>query len=158
MKLDDLNRTNRRCDSRLVRQCVAIERGRSLTLSPETWARYRKLCGVPSKARQLTDREAFMLVVCAAMHKQGQRVDKWRLTAECDRRLEQCADSASKIQRMTASTIKAVELPNFLRQLTGRSLSLRTLYRWGQNPAMPRFSLEAEYNAAQLQRWIQAAA
>ena len=159
-KIDDLDNTDRGSDSALVRQACALEKG-AATLGDRTWRKYRTICGVPSNAKRLTDREVIMLLVCTSLHKSGWRkVSKLQVMTEANKRVRECGEKLLKQAQTFCgndATIKGKDLPKIIHQAKGRKVSEKTLYRWGGQKGMPRFQRHAEYTPHQVRRWLQCA-
>jgi len=160
-RIDDINNTDRISDSALVRQACALERGLTAEMNDRTWLKYRKICGVPSNAKRLTDREVVLLLVCASLHKAGWRkVSKLQVMGEANRRVRECGQQLlDHVQKFCGSsaTVIGKDLPKVIEQTRGRKVSEKTLYRWGYQKGMPRFKRYQEYTPHQVKRWLQCA-
>jgi hypothetical protein len=155
MNVNQIDNIDRRCDSKLVRKSCAFQCGKN-SIYDEAWSRWRSLCKVEPKAKKITDREAFLLLVCADMHRlKITEITYLRIVNEANKRLSIDPQSIGQIKAIASSTVKGSDLPKVLEDLTGRSVTTRTLYRWGSDRHMPKFSRNAEYSPMQLRLFLQ---
>ena len=121
--------------------------------SSATWAKYRKLAGVPSQEKSLTQREVFLLwVISKASRQRGLT----RVAVIKAANLILNSDGFEVAADLPASQLSAEQA----RILVGKRLGLsgpvseRTLYRWAQSPGIPPYSRRSAYSQWQIQRWI----
>lgn len=157
--LQDLNSTNRTCDSRQVRLACALERahGRS-DLDDRTWWQYRRLCKVPRSVKKLTQQEVILLLVCASLHRAGQtNITHLQIVVEAEKR-STTPQAIAQIDRFCGegASITGREILEYLKAI-GKPRSDKTLYRWGQKKGLPKFSLNRKYTPWQVRRILEAA-
>lgn len=156
--LDSIDRKTRTIDSSQWRLFCGSP-------SSERWAKYRSVLGV--KARTLTPYEALMLwalkqwrVICRDLGIPF-RVEENLLVLE--KRVNEWMIQNVEAQGVTAieqiATLNNVEgrnFPTLIKLLLGKSVSERSLYRIGNTPGFPKFSLNQRYTKPQVQKYLNA--
>jgi hypothetical protein len=155
MNINQIDNIDRWCDSASVRKSCSFQVGKD-DIGHETWARWRSLCRVKEKAKKLTLRESFLLLACSDLHRLKEpKINYVKIVNAANLRLETDPQSVEQLKVLTASTVKGSELPKVLKDLTGRSVTTRTLYRWGKKyKHMPKFCLSTEYSPIQLRLFL----
>ncbi len=131
--------------------------------SDERWAKYRSIVGV--QARTLTPYEALMLwalkqwrVICRDLDIKFRvednllvletRVNEW-LIKNVD------VEGVAAIEQIaTLNNVEGRHFPSLIKLLLGKSISEKSLYRMGNLPGMPKFSLNQRYTKPQVQLYL----
>lgn len=124
-------------------------------ISYPTWIRWQRFVGIPPRERFLTAFEAQCLFIYADLKKHQPRgcfsffEVKKIVTGKKDEDFETQLRRAA----IVAFEIQGSDLPQIIKNRTGREVSLSTLYYWGNKSNSLKFGLYTVYDAKQIEIW-----
>jgi hypothetical protein len=127
----------------------------------KTWDRWRKACNIDLDKEEYAPNEWAKLVALAKLKRENPfgHFELTHLYAEIGKLQAQRA-TIDQIRRISRQTIPdrcyGSELADVILQATGRKVSDKTLYRWGQDNGIA-FGVRREYNAREINWWIRQA-
>jgi len=129
--------------------------------SHRTWYAWRQLAEVPPHERWLTEEQVATLFTIALLKREQPRRRLTLLSIYIERKTRDWNDWLIAMAGLPAKTIIAPcrgdELAERIRLLTGLKISESTLYEWGRESGMCRYSRTCHYTANQVARWLQRA-
>lgn len=123
--------------------------------SDPTWAKYRKLAGVPRKAKRITMRQSYLLWVTANLYRNGERgLTRLKVTVIGNELLKVHPEMGDLMNTLAGGDgIEGRNLAQAISNLIGKEVSYRTLYRRGETLNLPKFQMNKRYSLEQVRRF-----
>jgi hypothetical protein len=124
-------------------------------LSERAWRKWLRICKVKQWSRVVGVEQATYLLTLAYLKKSHPRKaigyvhvkQQLKLTPYTHQQLQEQIDQAFYAQATGR------DLPNLIRQVTGRKVTIRTLYRWAEKHKL-QFGVSKPIPHPEVQRWI----
>jgi hypothetical protein len=125
------------------------------TISDRTWRKWKKHLYIPKNAKTVIYDHAVCLLVFALLRREHPRT-KYRIT-EIKNYLEEHPYTKEMLKEQMDEALKAQivgkQLPTLIRQVTGRNVTLRTIYRWSKAHKLD-FAASKVIPHKEVQKWI----
>lgn len=124
-------------------------------ISPSAWRKWLRLFDVPRWSRTLTAQQSLFILTYAHLRKQNKIVEigKKKVIEE----IKKIPKSPEKLYECVDETLfqyaRGRDLPCVIRQVTGRQVSLRTVYRWAEAHKL-KFGANTVIDSKDVQRLI----
>lgn len=126
--------------------------------SPRTWYAWRQIAEVPKHERWLTEEQVANLFAIALLKKEQPLRRLTLLDIYIERKTRDWNEWLVTMAGLPPETLiapcKGHELTETIRNLTGRKIAEPTLYEWGREVGMVRYSRMHEYTASQVAKWV----
>jgi hypothetical protein len=136
------------CDSAYIRVLCGSP-------SDPTWAKYRRLAGVPKKAKRITLRQSFLLWTTANLYHNGERgLTRFKVASIANELLQVHPEVSDLMTTLAGGDgIEGRNLAQAISNLIGKEVSTRTLYRRGSALSLPKFQMNKRYSLEQVRRF-----
>ncbi|MFK0731528.1 MAG: hypothetical protein ACIWVG_10260 [Gloeotrichia echinulata HAB0833] len=126
------------------------------TIAERTWRKWLRLCQVSQYAREVVKEQALWLLTLAYLKKEGkpnQKITLFQVKFKLSNQLINTSLSAA-IDNAFYTDVFGKDLPEIILRVTGKQISLRTLYRWAKKQ---RIILRASQKLTrpEVEQWIQ---
>lgn len=125
------------------------------TISDRTWRKWKKHLYMPKNAKTVSYDHAVCLLVFALLRREHPRA-KYRIK-EIKDYLKEHPYTKEMLKEQMDEALKAEvlgkELPTVIRQVTGRNVTLRTIYRWSKVYKLD-FAASKPIPPKEVQKWI----
>lgn len=135
-----------------IQRAATLIYGRNIT--SRTWRRWKRICKIGAHKRSVSYEQAVYVLTLAYLRRKYPR--KLISIIQIKDQLKEKPFTQEQLQEalnFDNVPVLGKELPNYLRQRTGRQVTLRTLYRWAQNYRL-EFGASRYIPAEELNRWV----
>ena len=132
--------------------CEAIY-GRAI--ADRTWRGWKRICEIDGYQREASATQAAHLCTLAKLKRDRPNIQigLFQIRMEMTRLERPVEAIASQVYDCFYTKATGRDLPTIIRQVTGRTVSTRTLYRWAEKHNL-RFRLSEKIPRQQIQKWI----
>lgn len=134
---------------------MAAEQVYGVGVADRTWRKWLRICRIQAWSRNATIHEATLLLTLAYLKKAHPR--KAIGYVHVKQQLKAAPISPyqlhEQIDEAFFSQATGRDLPNLIRQVTKKTVSIRTLYRWADKYKL-RFGLRESIPRPEIQKWI----
>ena len=127
-------------------------------VASSTWRKWLRLFSVPRYERSLTPEQAIYLLAYADLRKN--RPNKSLGVIDVKKHIARMPYSPEKLQEKVEQGLffnaKGKDLPDLIRQYTGKHIHIRTLYRWAKKYRL-EFGASKRIGKLEIKRWIELA-
>ncbi len=125
-------------------------------ITSRTWRDWLRLCQVPQYSREVGSKQALLLLTLAHL----KRENPYKKITLLQIKLKLSSNSYAEVQLVEAmnnayyTTARGKDLPEIILRITGKQVTLRTLYRWAQKQQVHLKAGET-LSRPEVERWIQ---
>lgn len=124
-------------------------------LSDRAWRKWLRICKVKAWSRSVEPEQATYLLTLAYLKKSHPRKAIGFVHVKQQLKVMPCSHKQlqEQIDQAFYAQAKGRDLPNLIRQVTGRVVTVRTLYRWADKYKL-QFGVSKPIPKPEVQKWI----
>lgn len=125
-------------------------------ITSRTWRDWLRLCQVPQYSREVGSKQALLLLTLAHL----KRENPYKKITLLQIKLKLSSNSYAQVHLVEAmnnayyTTARGRDLPEIILRITGKQVTLRTLYRWAKKQQVDLKAGET-LSRPEVERWIQ---
>lgn len=124
-------------------------------IGDRTWRGWKRICEIDRYVREVGATQAAYLCTLAKLKRDrpNVRIGLFQIRMELTKLNKPVEAIASQVYECFYTTATGRDLPTIIRQVSGRTVSTRTLYRWAEKHNL-QFRLSEKIPIEQIQVWI----